>query len=220
VASRKARPAGHRPCACSGVNVLRNTATLRRQTAKLRERFGPLTPSARSGNRIAGDGTKNSLSRSKQGTIKINRQQPRGKSPLTGKAHTSLPLRSGGSQFTSDRFIGTLGAHDVTISMDGKGRCMDNLLVERRWRSLKYEEVYLHAYAAVAEAKAGMGAWISFDNDEHQHQSLGYRTATSLRASPVDMWTIGFADRLRFPRQLGKRRNARLRPHTHSQQRH
>jgi putative transposase len=81
-----------------------------------------------------------------------------------------------GSQFTSDGFTGTLEAHDVTISMDGKGRCMDNIFVERLWRSLKYEEVYLHAYATVAEAKAGIGAWISFYNDERQHQSLGYRT--------------------------------------------
>src|ERR1700736_4441735 len=55
------------------------------------------------------------------------------------------------------------------------GRCMDNIFVERLWRSLKYEEVYLRAYATVAEAKAGIGAWISFYNDERQHQSLGYR---------------------------------------------
>ena len=55
------------------------------------------------------------------------------------------------------------------------GRCMDNIFVERLWRSLKYEEVYLHAYATVAEAKAGIGAWLSFYNEERQHQSLGYR---------------------------------------------
>src|SRR5438270_5654531 len=57
-----------------------------------------------------------------------------------------------------------------------KGRCMDNIFVERLWRSLKYEEVYLHAYATVAEAKAGIGAWLDFYNTERQHQSLGYRT--------------------------------------------
>jgi hypothetical protein len=62
------------------------------------------------------------------------------------------------------------------ISMDGKGRCMDNIFVERLWRSLKYEEVYLNAYATVAEAKTGIGAWLSFYNEERQHQSLGYRT--------------------------------------------
>jgi putative transposase len=81
-----------------------------------------------------------------------------------------------GSQFTSDDFTGTLERHKVTISMDGKGRYMDNIFVERLWRSLKYEEVYLNAYASVAEAKAGIGSWLGFYNRERQHQSLGYRT--------------------------------------------
>src|SRR5437773_22112 len=81
-----------------------------------------------------------------------------------------------GSQFTSDEFTGTLQDHAITISMDGKGRYMDNIFVERLWRSLKYEEVYLNAYASVAEAKAGIGAWLGFYNEERQHQSLGYRT--------------------------------------------
>jgi putative transposase len=60
--------------------------------------------------------------------------------------------------------------------MDGKGRYMDNIFVERLWRSLKYEEVYLNAYASVAEAKAGIGSWLGFCNQERPHQSLGYRT--------------------------------------------
>jgi putative transposase len=81
-----------------------------------------------------------------------------------------------GSQFTSDDFTGTLKDRGIMISMDGKGRCMDNIFVERLWRSVKYEEVYLHAYATVAEAKAGIGAWLDFYNEERQHQSLGYRT--------------------------------------------
>src|SRR5215469_10963384 len=81
-----------------------------------------------------------------------------------------------GSQFTSDDFTGTLERHKVTISMDGKGRYMDNIFVERLWRSLKYEEVYLNAYSSVAEAKAGIGSWLGFYNEERQHQSLGYRT--------------------------------------------
>src|SRR5438128_4207695 len=81
-----------------------------------------------------------------------------------------------GSQFTSDDFTGTLKRNGVTISMDGKGRYMDNIFVERLWRSLKYEEVYLNAYASVAEAKAGIGSWLGFYNEERQHQSLGYRT--------------------------------------------
>ena len=81
-----------------------------------------------------------------------------------------------GSQFTSDDFTGTLERHEVTISMDGKGRYMDNIFVERLWRSLKYEEVYLHAYGNVAAAKAGIGTWLVFYNEERQHQSHGYRT--------------------------------------------
>src|SRR5882672_1834732 len=81
-----------------------------------------------------------------------------------------------GSQFTSDDFTDTLKRHAITISMDGKGRYMDNIFVERLWRSLKYEEVYLNAYASVAEAKAGIGSWLGFYNEERQHQSLGYRT--------------------------------------------
>jgi len=81
-----------------------------------------------------------------------------------------------GSQFTSDDFTGTLKDYGITISMDGKGRCMDNIFVERLWRSLKYEEVYFNAYASVAEAKAGIGGWLDFYNEERQHQSLGYRT--------------------------------------------
>jgi hypothetical protein len=64
--------------------------------------------------------------------------------------------------------------------MDGKGRCMDNIFVERLWRSLKYEEVYLNAYATVAEARTGIGTWLSFYNEERQHQSLGYRTPRQL----------------------------------------
>ena len=94
-----------------------------------------------------------------------------------------------GSQFTSADFTGTLKRHEVTISMDGKGRCMDNIFVERLWRSLKYEEVYLHAYATVAAAKAGIGAWLDFYNEERQHQSLGYRTPRQIYRE--GLWIYG-----------------------------
>jgi putative transposase len=94
-----------------------------------------------------------------------------------------------GSQFTSDDFTGTLKRHGVMISMDGKGRCMDNIFVERLWRSLKYEEVYLHAYATVAEARTGIGAWLSFYNDERPHQSLGYRTPRQIYQE--GLWVCG-----------------------------
>jgi putative transposase len=60
--------------------------------------------------------------------------------------------------------------------MDGKGRCMDNIFVERLWRSLKYEDIYLHAYASVAQARAGIAAWLRFYNEERLHQAHGYRT--------------------------------------------
>jgi len=77
-----------------------------------------------------------------------------------------------GVQFTCEAFISTLSAQGVRISMDGKGRCLDNIFCERLWRSLKYEEVYLKAYKTVAEAKAEIGAWFKFYNDERPHQSL------------------------------------------------
>ena len=81
-----------------------------------------------------------------------------------------------GCQFTGIEFTSVLEHCGITISMDGKGRCMDNIFIERLWRSLKYEEVYLHAYASVAEATAGIGNWLRFYNEERQHQSHGYRT--------------------------------------------
>ena len=81
-----------------------------------------------------------------------------------------------GSQFTSEAFTGVLLQHNIQVSMDGKGRCMDNVFVERLWRSLKYEEVYLKGYQKVPEARAGIGAYFRFYNQERPHQALGYRT--------------------------------------------
>ena len=66
--------------------------------------------------------------------------------------------------------------HGIRISMDGKGRYMDNIFVERLWRSVKYEEVYLKAYQNVPEARAGIGAYLRFYNHERPHQALGYQT--------------------------------------------
>jgi putative transposase len=65
---------------------------------------------------------------------------------------------------------------------------MDNIFVERLWRSLKYEEVYLNALATVAEAKTGIGAWLSFYNNERQHQSLGYRTPQQIYEESLWIW--------------------------------
>jgi putative transposase len=74
--------------------------------------------------------------------------------------------------------------------MNGKGRYMDNIFVERLWRSLKYEEVYLNAYASVAETKAGIGSWLGFYNEERQHRSLGYRTPRQAYAAESP-WICG-----------------------------
>jgi putative transposase len=108
---------------------------------------------------------------------------------LARHSHPEIFNTDQGSQFTSDDFTGTLKRHGVMISMDGKGRCMDNIFVERLWRSLKYEEVYLNAYATVAEAKAGIGAWLDFYNEERQHQSLGYRTPRQIYQE--GLWICG-----------------------------
>jgi putative transposase len=81
-----------------------------------------------------------------------------------------------GAQFTADVFTKVLHERGIAISMDGKGRCLDNVFVERLWRSLKYEEVYLHAYENMAEARAGIGRYFGFYNDERPHQALGYQT--------------------------------------------
>ena len=81
-----------------------------------------------------------------------------------------------GSQFTSEAFTSVLSNRGVQISMDSAGSYMDNVFVERLWRSVKYEEVYLKAYESVAEARAGIGAYLSFYNNERPHQALDYRT--------------------------------------------
>jgi putative transposase len=80
-----------------------------------------------------------------------------------------------GVQFTSEAFIEILKARGIRISMDGRGRCLDNVFVERLWRSLKYEEVFLHAYDGVPEARHRIGGYFTFFNEERPHQSLGYR---------------------------------------------
>jgi len=88
-----------------------------------------------------------------------------------------------GPQFTSEKFTGELEARQIAISMDGRGRCMDNIFVERLWRSLKYEEVYLKDYASVTEARAGIGRYFQFYNYERLHQSLQYKTPAAIYQS-------------------------------------
>ena len=78
-----------------------------------------------------------------------------------------------GSQFTGAAFTGRLADADIRISMDGRGRWLDNVFIERLWRSLKYEDVYLKGYADGREARAGIAAWIAFYNGRRPHQALG-----------------------------------------------
>jgi len=94
-----------------------------------------------------------------------------------------------GAQFTSEAFTGLLKQHGVRISMDGKGSYNDNLFIERLWRSVKYEEVYLKAYQDGKEARAGIGNYFRFYNTERPHQALGYRTpAEVFNADVFKFW--------------------------------
>jgi len=86
-----------------------------------------------------------------------------------------------GSQFTSEAFTGALLAAGAKVSMDGRGRWMDNVFIERLWRSLKHEEVYLKSYANGAEAHAGISQWVGFYNGRRPHQALSGRT-------PMAVW--------------------------------
>jgi putative transposase len=81
-----------------------------------------------------------------------------------------------GCQFTSDQFISVLKGHDIRISMDGKGRALDNIYVERLWRSLKYEDIYLKDYQSVIELRTGLERYFHFYNTERFHQSHDYLT--------------------------------------------
>jgi len=89
-----------------------------------------------------------------------------------------------GSQFTSAAFTGTLAAAGIAISMDGRGRWMDNVFIERLWRSLKYEDIYLKGYSDGREAKAGIADWVAFYNHRRPHQALANRR-------PMAVWRAG-----------------------------
>jgi putative transposase len=89
-----------------------------------------------------------------------------------------------GAQFTSAAFTGKLEAAGVAISMDGRGRFMDNIFIERLWRSIKYEEIHLKAYADGREARAGIGDWMNFYNFRRPHQAQGNQT-------PMAVWRAG-----------------------------
>lgn len=95
---------------------------------------------------------------------------------LKKERHPQIFNSDQGSQFTSNDFVKILQNNQIKISMDGKGRCFDNIFVERLWRTIKQEDVYYQRYETVAEAKKCLGEFILWYNYERLHQSLDYRT--------------------------------------------
>ena len=93
-----------------------------------------------------------------------------------GQAQPRIFNTDQGSTFTAQAFAGKLAAAGVAISMDGRGRFMDNIFIERLWRSIKFEEVHLKAYADGPEARAGIGSWMTFYNFRRTHQAMNNQT--------------------------------------------
>jgi len=95
-----------------------------------------------------------------------------------------------GSHFTSPHYIDLLQAHGIQISMDGKGRALDNIFTERLWRTVKYEEVFLHEYANPREARWGLSRYFEFYNHQRLHQALQYQTPAQvyfdMEVDPID----------------------------------
>jgi putative transposase len=90
-----------------------------------------------------------------------------------------------GVQFTAEAFTGRLESADVAVSMDGRGRALDNVFVERLWRAVKYEDVYIRGYEGVPELLRGLARYFAFYNHARLHQALGYRTPAAVYAPPV-----------------------------------
>jgi len=101
-----------------------------------------------------------------------------------GQAQPAICNSDQGSQYTSPAYTARLEAAGVAISMDGRGRALDNIFTERLWRSLKYEEVYLHEYRSPREAREQLTRYIHFYNEERLHQALDYRTPASVYHTP------------------------------------
>jgi len=99
-----------------------------------------------------------------------------------------------GSQFTSMAFTGVLDRAGIQISMDGRGRWMDNVFIERLWRSLKHEDVYLKGYADGRELHEGLSDWIAFYNDRRLHQAHGYRTPMAVWRGGIDRRAVDMMD--------------------------
>ena len=90
-----------------------------------------------------------------------------------------------GTQFTSPQFTGVLQAHQIAISMDGRGRWRDNVFIERLWKSVKYEDIYLKAYRSLAEARMGLAGYFEFYNCHRRHQALDRRTPNEVYYSTL-----------------------------------
>ena len=90
-----------------------------------------------------------------------------------------------GAQFTAEAFTGRLESAGVAVSMDGRGRALDNVLVERLWRTVKYEDIYIQGYEAVPELRHGLARYFAFYNHARLHQALGYRTPEAVYAMRV-----------------------------------
>ena len=120
-----------------------------------------------------------------------------------------------GCQFTAEAFTGVLKGHGIDISMDGRGRALDNIFVERIWRSVKYEDVYLKGYASVPELLLGLADYFEFYNSERPHQSLDYltpyevyRTASGGGVKIVDKFSEKETSRTETEVESGQRRSA------------
>ncbi len=97
-----------------------------------------------------------------------------------GKARPTIWNSDQGSHFTSSQYTSLLEESGVRISMDGRGRYVDNIFTERLWRTIKYEEVYLHEYTTPREARQSLSDYIEFYNNERPHQALGYQTPAAI----------------------------------------
>jgi len=110
-----------------------------------------------------------------------------------GQSHPVIWNSDQGSHFTSPKYTDRLKAAGVRISMDGRGRAMDNIFTERLWRSLKYEEVYLNEYGSPREARHGISRYFDFYNFERPHQSLGYLTPAEVYAAEDPLMLYSFS---------------------------
>ncbi len=103
-----------------------------------------------------------------------------------------------GSQFTGKDFIGTLLQHDITISMDGKGRTFDNIFVERLWRTVKYENIYLYGYQNIPEARDGLRKYFEFYNKKRFHRSLNYKTPWQVYYGEFEKGIVATGNKQKF----------------------